>query len=907
MPNSEKNNTDEMQAGSAKAEIAIGTSPQDPAQHASSDDTLAETTPVSETIALQNICEWSVDRPNWQRDALRRLITGGATLSEVDINDLHALCLDETKAFEPLTGEHLATNATAGHPISLISISNPVGINALVDDQGVEFSPTGLTVVYGTNAAGKSGYVRILKNACRSRDNKFKVLPDIGKPQVARQAARITYLCGSEQQDYDWEPGRAPHPHLTAVSIFDSRSATTHLSGQHDVAYTPFPMEVLGELALACDGIKTKIEAKKTALEEQAPVAIKDHTLNPETAAGAFLDKISSETKLTELENLVTLSPEEETIFAQLQVDLASDPEKQIAALTSQRRRLAEHSAALNALFTATSSAAFLRRDGLLATFEKKRELAVAASEKLFSASPLPDIGGDLWRELWEAARAYSDNQAKPELSFPDAKADEDLCVLCQQPLGKDAIERWDTFEEFIKGTTKFEQDAAKQELDAWRTATMSVGISRSAARDAHLLAGKELGDQALADNLRKSWVFGMVRLRALLKERPAPIDAIPVPVVEIEAHLKKIDDRVNLLSTEVDSDQRKKIIREFEGLRDRIALRTIKKDVEAHIVRLSEIKKLKAAARRAAKNTVTMKNKELSDALVTDALRGRFHREAVTKLDIGSAPVELKKAHDKSGQSYFHVVLVDRPDQPLGEILSEGEHRCVALAAFLAELVTAKEYSGIVFDDPMSSLDHNYRHRVAKRLVEEAEHRQVIIFTHDLVFLSDVANQAETQGRPVKFQTVRRSSRGPGIVEDGAPFRSMNANEMENSIRSELKNLKGSFDQMKESNRSTLATGIIGKIRSAWEQAAADFVQPVLRRYEENVRPSGLRQFLMLDDTDVTIVEKARGRLSKAGELHSSPEAIDPGDVSHKGLVDELNILRDWLATMRSKRDKKH
>ena len=42
---------------------------------------------------------------------------------------------------------------------------------------------------------------------------------------------------------------------------------------------------------------------------------------------------------------------------------------------------------------------------------------------------------------------------------------------------------------------------------------------------------------------------------------------------------------------------------------------------------------------------------------------------------------------------------------------------------------------SAIVFDDPVLSLDHRWRKRVAKRLVEETKNRQVIVLTHDLVF----------------------------------------------------------------------------------------------------------------------------------------------------------------------------
>ena len=67
---------------------------------------------------------------------------------------------------------------------------------------------------------------------------------------------------------------------------------------------------------------------------------------------------------------------------------------------------------------------------------------------------------------------------------------------------------------------------------------------------------------------------------------------------------------------------------------------------------------------------------------------------------------------------------------------MSEGEHRCIALATFLSELSISEHQSSIIFDDPVSSLDHKWRNRIAKRIAIESKIRQVIVFTHDITFL---------------------------------------------------------------------------------------------------------------------------------------------------------------------------
>src|SRR5207247_1965538 len=84
-----------------------------------------------------------------------------------------------------------------------------------------------------------------------------------------------------------------------------------------------------------------------------------------------------------------------------------------------------------------------------------------------------------------------------------------------------------------------------------------------------------------------------------------------------------------------------------------------------------------------------------------------------------------------------------------------DGEKTCVALAAFLTELATATHRSALVFDDPVTSLDHRWRPQVARRLVEEATSRQIIVFTHDLIFVNDLVDLAERAHRPLQLVTA--------------------------------------------------------------------------------------------------------------------------------------------------------
>ena len=52
-------------------------------------------------------------------------------------------------------------------------------MTALAREQTLEFQPAGLTVIYGDNASGKSGYARILKKVCRARAAEKPILPNV--------------------------------------------------------------------------------------------------------------------------------------------------------------------------------------------------------------------------------------------------------------------------------------------------------------------------------------------------------------------------------------------------------------------------------------------------------------------------------------------------------------------------------------------------------------------------------------------------------------------------------------------------------------------------------------------------------------------------------------------------------
>jgi wobble nucleotide-excising tRNase len=141
--------------------------------------------------------------------------------------------------------------------------------------------------------------------------------------------------------------------------------------------------------------------------------------------------------------------------------------------------------------------------------------------------------------------------------------------------------------------------------------------------------------------------------------------------------------------------------------------------------------------------------------------MRDQFQSEIV-RLAAEKVRAEVVRSGGQFGSPRYQVRLFANPKAKVHIVLSEGEQTCVALAAFLTELATASHKSALVFDDPVTSLDHRWRRKVAERLIAEASDRQIVVFTHDLIFLNDLHDLAVGDTK-VKLVSLSRGPAGDG------------------------------------------------------------------------------------------------------------------------------------------------
>ncbi|MDF5996624.1 AAA family ATPase [Pseudomonas aeruginosa] len=514
--------------------------------------------------------------------------------------------------------------------------------------------------------------------------------------------------------------------------------------------------------------------------------------------------------------------------------------------LAAMKAKVDGHIARLDRLFASISddSANNLRR--LAVDSDAARRAAEAASSALFRDEPLPQIGSEVWQALWASARAFSDAEAYPERRFPVTDPGS-VCVLCQQELTPVAADRLNRFEAFVRDDSQQRADAARVAYD--RALATFKGEAVSLAELANIVATvrDELRQDALAMEIRGATLRALWRHRQIRRRHANPSAAIDVPVTEYSRQAlvdqaAGIETRANALAAEAGSPARAALLTEKAELVDRQWLGGIKADVLAEIERQKKIALLETAQRDTATNRVTTKSTEIAQALVTDALRAQFARE-VASFEIAGLAVELRQQNSVQGIPRFKVALTRKPTAAVGQVLSEGEHRCVALAAFMAELATTENKSGIVFDDPVSSLDHMHREAVAKRLVAEAAHRQVIVFTHDLAFLFELNRAADdAQPKPpVAISSISRGADKAGFCRSEPPFKARRVSDITTSLSNQLAGERYHFEQGNQDEWRKSVKSIAATLRDTWEIAVEEAVGHVIRRLSNEVKTPGL------------------------------------------------------------------
>lgn len=809
---------------------------------------------------IDDVLEWAKTLSPWKQDALRRLAVSNE-VTDGDLGELLAMvkaaCGINVAGAAPSAVPFAKAHFGGGkhQPIILKGIANVKNVNRLTPKAALTFCPRALTIVYGRNGSGKSGFVRILRTACRTRvENpaKLKVLSDVYGASTGPQTAEILIDAGAGDTPIQWSPGKAASPQLLQVAVFDTASAQLYVDGGNQIRFLPFGLALPHRLNAVCLSLKEALEAERAA-EVGNKVSLTAISFSPvrDTAAQRFDKALSKATTDAEIDATAAFGEGDQQRLEDISAALSAGATAaaDVSALARWSEIFAAECAAAGLAFTDASLEQF---SGLRAAAVAAREAAAVAAGALFTDEPLSGVGSETWRALWAAARDYSVKEAYAGKSFPVLMADSGPaeCVLCQQPLLRNGATRMQRFRKYMDDTL----DAAARKAEravADALESLHELTSLRAADFADRLEQVRKRDAELADLLA---IFQAATLQrhdqAILRLRGQPYEAAPphvAPVAEVERFALKLKAEKEGLTQAGDAEERAKLLAEKAELEDRKTLFASKSKLATRRDLLVTDDAYGKALADVQTKGITQRANELLDTHLTAAVVTQFDAER-THFDIMHLNVGLAR---KSGQTKaeFEVNPKTKLTKITSEILSEGEQRALALAGFLTEVALTDGSGAIIIDDPVSSLDRDRSARVAARLAKEALKRQVIVFTHDIVFYNELCRTADAQGiEPVTVALFSDQSAAGRIDAAGIPWKGLNVGKRIGRIKNDAAQLPKLYTTSPADYEIALKN-LYGRLRDTYERVVEEVIFKDIVRRGTDVIQTQLLRYVCLSD----------------------------------------------------------
>lgn len=693
----------------------------------------------------QDVKGWLQMQKDWLQQAAELLLAKGL----LDDNDIVGLAEHlKTIAGQTVTNNRAFNGLVAGAiqtaEVRLKSIGDITGIENLGPSSPLNFGEGNLCVIYGNNGSGKSGYARLVKKATGKPGAK-ELRPNVFKAAPAEQKCKFDFNDGSDKT-VEWHASAAPIEALRAVDIFDADAANNYLTRDNEATYTPPLVSLFDKLVGIVISVKERLEAQQAALVKALPAIPQQYAA---TKSGAQYSGLRANSNAVEVQKIQAWTDAEEQELVQLNERLAAtDP----AALARQKRGT---KAQIEQIASQIKEDAPAYTEEALSTIRAKRQDAqakrkIAEESAQVASAKLHGVGSDTWKALWEAARNYSQTPY-PQRDFP--VVDDAQCVLCHQELAEDAKQRLQDFEKFVQGDVEL---AAVKAETTYKTALAQLPVAHTEQIVADRCNAAGLTDDVLIAGIKAFWQqIATSRAAMQIGEIADAAIAVAVPqdiVATLEATVNALEEQAKQHDLDAAGFNR------AEATQKKIELEAKQWTSQQSVAIAAEMQRLKAISeyegwiRLTNTQQITVKGGQVAEAAITDAYVARFNKELET-LKANKVKVKLVRTRAERGKAYHGLQLDGVVDEnaKLEQVLSEGERRIISLSAFLADVADKPHASTFIFDDPISSLDQDFEIAVANRLVQLANSRQVLVFTHRLSLYGALDDVARKMGKDEK------------------------------------------------------------------------------------------------------------------------------------------------------------
>lgn len=856
---------------------------------------------------LQELSQWATTLQYWEQAALDKVVSG-AKFKDSDYNEVLQYLLEDAGLAEP-AGSRPAlrfskdVDAQPAVPVRLVKISNLQNINALIPGQILTFGPA-MTAIYGGNGSGKSGYARVLGCAGFTRGDQ-EVLPDVTRPtdESITLSADIEIWDGTSNRVIKYEIGRQC-PDLASCYVFDSTSVRVHLTESNALSFSPAGLSYLTRLAEVTDEVRNRLKAR---VQECSQPHCFDAIFQGDSEVTELIANLGPDTDLEALRQMAALSPDEIGRVKELDLEIArlktQDVSKQIADLTQSVNDLENLITRLHEAQEALNNRAMEDVCHAVKTYLDRQSAAQRVSIDQFRSEHFTQTGSDVWYQFIAVAKALADAEQTPGASYPQADS---RCLLCHQPLSPEARDLLLRLWAFLEGEAQAKLEEAQITLEKRRNALEATGLDFF---DDQSVSYRYLQEHspALLEIVKTFVAACRARRESVLEAIAAggadvEVSSLPANgIPDIETIIGSLKVQRSELQKRDPAEEIARLEQQMRTLQHRVLLSERLPEIEAYVQRRIWAQRAEKVGGSTAH--ITRKHNQLFGQLVTDRYIELFKQ---TLQDLGRSLRVQVKTKGKKGEVYKQIVVETDPSAPTDmatpdKVLSEGEKRAVALADFLTEVALDTTSSAVVLDDPVTSLDLEWKGLIAAILGEEAKRRQVVVFTHDLPFLYFLKQQCEQEGVESATHWIKRGDQDdrPGYVYlDNSP-----ALEREYRKPTRAREIYVKAKDSPAAEQEGLLQDGFGALRTCYEAFIIfELFNEVVLRFDERVSFGRLKGVVW----DKSIADEVTAKcelLSRYIEGHLHSNALRAQKPRPRTLLDEIEAfeaLRKRLKDLR-------